>query len=89
MEHLVNLDIVITTGKTANEAQFRTAVGAVVERIDRAELQPSIPGTAMVHTKTVGAADFVVLHIGHVFLDGASNGCLLCCSIAVPAGRVV
>ena len=37
----------------------------------------------------MGAADFVVFHIGHVFLDSASNGCLLCCSIAVPAGRLV
>lgn len=30
-----------------------------------------------------------MFHVGHVFLDGARNGCLLCCSIAVSAGRLV
>jgi hypothetical protein len=44
------LDIIVATRDTAVEGQSRAAVCIFIERAYRTQLQPSVPGAAMVET---------------------------------------
>lgn len=58
-----SLEVVVAARNTTIKRQARSAVDIRVESAGWAELQPSVPGAAMIQTQTLGAAHLVMLNL--------------------------